>query len=94
MRILFVAFACLACAALPQGSLAEDPMSVPSHEIATRPAVKSQLSKLLQGLSVNSISKAHAAECIEEGETCTSNDQCCSGLECTGGPPTVCAAVD
>jgi len=40
------------------------------------------------------ISKAHAAECTDEGETCTSNEQCCSGLECTGGPPTTCTAED
>ncbi len=92
MRILVVAF--LACVALPQSSSAEDLTSVPSREKATGPSVKSQLPKLLRELDVNLISKAHAAECTEEGENCTSNEQCCSGLECTGGPPTTCIAED
>jgi hypothetical protein len=94
MRILVVAFAFLACAALPQSSSAEELTSVPSRERPTGPSAKSQLPKLLQGLGVNLISKAHAAECTEEGEICTSNEQCCSGLECTGGPPTTCTAED
>jgi hypothetical protein len=94
MRILLVAFAFLACAAPPQSSLAEDLTFAPSHEMATKPPEKSRLSKLLQGLGVNLISRAHAAECTEEGEICTSNEQCCSGLECAGGPPTTCVAED
>ena len=94
MRSLMVAFAFLACAALPQGSSAEDLTSMPSRERAIGPSVASQLPKLLQGLGVKLISKAHAAECTEEGETCTSNEQCCSGLECTGGPPTTCTPQD
>jgi hypothetical protein len=94
MRKLVVAFAFLACAVLPQAASAEDSTSVPHDEKATGPSVKSQLPKLLQGLGVNLISKAHAAECTEEGEICVSNEQCCSGLECTGGPPTTCTAED
>jgi hypothetical protein len=94
MRKLVVAFAFLACAVLPQAASAEDSISVPPGEKTTELSVRSQLPKLLQGYGVNLISKAHAVECTEEGETCTSNDQCCSGLECTGGPPTTCTAED
>jgi hypothetical protein len=94
MRLAVIAFAVLACAALPQNSSADDLTSVRSPDIATRSPAKSQWPKALHGLSVNLISKAHAAECTQEGETCTSNEQCCPGLECTGGPPSICAAED
>jgi hypothetical protein len=49
---------------------------------------------LLQKLGINPIAKAQAAECTDEGETCTSTEQCCSGLECTGGPPASCVPED
>ncbi len=94
MRKLVVAFAFLACAVLPQAASAEDSTSVPPGEKTTGLLVRSQLPKSLQGFGVNLISKAHAAECTEEGEICTSNEQCCPGLECTGGPPTTCTAED
>jgi hypothetical protein len=48
------------------------------------------LPKLLRTLGVDLIPGAHAAECTSEGETCTSNEQCCPGLECSGGPPATC----
>jgi hypothetical protein len=94
MRKLVVAFAFLACAVLSQAASAEDSTSVPPGEKTTGLSVRSQLPKSLQGFGVNLISKAHAAECTEEGEICTSNEQCCSGLECTGGPPTTCTPED
>jgi hypothetical protein len=94
MRKSVVALALLACAVVSQAASAEDSASVLPGEKATGPSVKNRLPKLLQGFGVNLISKAHAAECTEEGETCTSNEQCCSGLECTGGPPTTCAPED
>ncbi len=94
MRKSVVAFAFLACAVVPQVASAEDSTSVPPGQKAAGPLVKNRLPKLLQEFGVNLISKAHAAECTEEGETCTSNEQCCSGLECTGGPPTTCTLED
>ena len=94
MRKLVVAFVFLACAVLSHAASAEDSTSVPPGEKTTELSVRSQLPKFLQGFGVNLISKAHAAECTEEGEICTSNEQCCSGLECTGGPPTTCTAED
>ena len=94
MRKSVVALALLACAVVSQAASAEDSASVPPGEKTTGLSVRSQLPKPLQGFGVNLISKAHAAECTEEGEICTSNEQCCPGLECTGGPPTTCTAED
>jgi hypothetical protein len=92
MRIFAVAFVMTVCVTLPQASTAED-LSQPSQKVSQSP-VEIELSQLLQKLGINLIAKAHAAECTEEGETCASNEQCCSGLVCTGGPPATCTVED
>ena len=94
MRIPVFALALTVWCIFPQASYAEDPTAPLSRSVAARPSFKSELTELLDRLGINFISRAHAAECTEEGETCTSNEQCCSGLECTGGPPTTCTPED
>lgn len=68
-------------------------MMQPTPNAAHSPA-RSQLSDLLRQFGIGLIPKARAAECTEEGETCTSTEQCCTGLECTGGPPATCTSED
>ena len=53
-----------------------------------------QISELLRQFGTRLIPSARAAECTDEGETCTSTDQCCAGLECSGGPPATCITDD
>ena len=94
MRVLVIAAALTVFAALPRAASAEDlTTSRPVKKIAS-PSVESQLPELLHKLGVDFISRAHAVECTREGETCTSDEQCCSGLECSGGPPATCAPED
>jgi hypothetical protein len=50
--------------------------------------------ELLHQFGIHLISKARAAECTQEGEICTSSEQCCAGLECSGGPPATCTTED
>jgi hypothetical protein len=90
MRLLLAALALGVCAGLPQASSEDWTPSQPFEQNAAR----FQWSGLLQRLGVNLLSKAYAAECLQEGETCATNDQCCPGLECTGGPPATCATED
>jgi hypothetical protein len=94
MRILLVALALTVCFAFLEAASAADVAPPQASEKAARSLVKSQLPEMLQKLGIDLISRARAAECTEEGETCTSNEQCCSGLECTGGPPTICSQED
>jgi hypothetical protein len=91
MRVLLVALVLLVGIALPKAPAAEAPTSARPAERTTPQSVTSQL---LEKLGINPISKAHAAQCTEEGETCTSTTQCCPGLECTGGPPATCTPED
>jgi hypothetical protein len=87
MRISVAALAVVVCVVFPQ--------SVSGKEMAnagTRP--RDQLSELLHQLGIVLIKKVKAAECTEEGETCTSTEQCCAGLECSGGPPATCTSED
>jgi hypothetical protein len=87
MRFLLLPTLALAMSFAPlQPSFAQAaaaPQAAHSHA-ATQP------SGLLQRLGIGLIPKARAAECTREGETCTSNEQCCPGLECGGGPPATC----
>ena len=53
-----------------------------------------QISELLRQFGIRLIPSARAAECTDEGETCTSTEQCCAGLECLGGPPATCTTED
>jgi hypothetical protein len=94
MRNPVAALALMLCVAVPQAASAEDTTPAQLREKIAVSSPAKQLPKLLPSLGVHLISKAHAAECIAEGETCTSNEQCCSGLECSGGPPATCAPED
>jgi hypothetical protein len=94
MRYPVVAFAFLVYLAFPQASSAE-PLTITQSRaaIASAPS-KSRLPELLQRFGFSFISRAQAAECTAEGETCTSNEQCCPGLQCAGGPPATCSTED
>src|SRR5690349_7996875 len=91
MRFLVAAIALLGYAALPQAASAGEAKAPHAVEQTARPSSSSQWPELLRNLGVNLIGQARAAECTPEGETCTSNEQCCPGLECSGGPPATCA---
>jgi len=92
MRILLVVLALTVSVVLPRASSAED--RPPAAERVSEPFLVSQLPTLFRALGVALIPSAHAAECTREGETCTSNEQCCPGLECSGGPPATCVEED
>jgi hypothetical protein len=93
MRGQLVALVLVVGVTLPMTSWAEDSPFRPSEGARSHTAAH-QLVGLLQMLGFNPISKAHAAECTEEGENCTSTEQRCAGLECTGGPPATCIPED
>ena len=92
MRILLLLLALIASVVLPRAASAEDRPPVRPDARVTEPFLATQLPTLLSlsRLGVELISHAYAAECTREGETCSSNEQCCPGLECSGGPPATC----
>ena len=94
MRILLLLLALSVSVALPRASSAEDRPPVRPDAGVTEPFLARQLPGLFRTLRVELIPSAHAAECTSEGETCTSNEQCCPGLECSGGPPATCVEED
>jgi hypothetical protein len=94
MRILLVLLALTVSVVLPQASSAEDRPPARPAERVSEPFLMSQLPTLFRTLGVQLIPRAYAAECTSEGETCTSNEQCCPGLECSGGPPATCVEED
>ena len=94
MRVLFLVVALTVSAILPRASSAEDRPPARSAERIGEPSLVNQLPKLFRTLGAEVIPSAHAAECTQEGETCTSNKQCCPGLECSGGPPATCVEED
>jgi hypothetical protein len=94
MRIWLMALAFAVCAIGPQTAFAENPISRQVPRPADHSLLAARLPALLQQLGAVLISKAQAAECTPEGETCTSNEQCCPGLDCTGGPPATCSTED
>ncbi len=94
MRILLVVLALSVSAGLPRASFAEDRPPARAAESVGEPFLVSQLPTLFRALGIELIPSAHAAECTREGETCTSNEQCCPGLECSGGPPATCVVED
>jgi hypothetical protein len=94
MRLQLVGFALLVGIILPTTASAKNRSLIPQAQEAPSQTVASELPGLLQRLGVNLIASAHAAECVQEGETCTSTEQCCSGLECAGGPPATCMPED
>ncbi len=92
MRILLVLLAVIVSVVVPRVSFAED--RPPARLTESEPFLVSQLPNLFRTLGIELIPSAHAAECTSEGETCTSNEQCCPGLECSGGPPATCVEED
>ena len=94
MRILLVVLALTVSIGLPRASFAQDWSPARAAERVSEPSLVSQLPTLFRTLGVELIPSAHAAECTREGETCTSNEQCCPGLECSGGPPATCVEED
>jgi hypothetical protein len=94
MRNPVVALAVVACLALSQAVWAKELTSTQPTPNTANLASRNQLSDLLRQFGIGLIPKAKAAECAEEGENCTSNEQCCAGLECSGGPPATCTSED
>jgi hypothetical protein len=94
MRILLLLLALSVSVVPPRASSADDRPPVRPDARVTEPFLASQLPGLFRRLGVELIPSARAAECTREGETCTSNEQCCPGLECSGGPPATCAEED
>jgi hypothetical protein len=94
MRTLLVVLALTVPVVLSRASFAEDRPPARPAERVSEPFLVSQLPTLFRTLGGELIPSAHAAECTREGETCTSNEQCCPGLECGGGPPATCVEED
>ena len=94
MRILLLLLGLIVSVMLPRASSAEDRPPVRPDARATEPFLATQLPGLFRTLGIALIPSARAAECTREGETCSSNEQCCPGLECSGGPPATCVEVD
>jgi len=92
MRSLLVVFAVTVSVVVPRASSAED--RPPAQLAESKPILVRQLPNFFRTLGIQLIPSAHAAECTSEGETCTSNEQCCPGLECSGGPPATCVEED
>ena len=94
MRKLLVVPAVMVCVALSASVSARDLTLIEPVPGAASSPLASQMSELFRQFGIHLIPKAKAAECTEEGETCTSTEQCCAGLECSGGPPAICATED
>jgi hypothetical protein len=79
MHILEAAVVLAVFTALPRasatGSLTPRPL-----ETTAAPAIEGQMPNVLYRLGIRFISRAHAAECTPEGETCTSKECLNKGL--------------
>ena len=93
MRNSVIALA-VAFVAIPQSVSAKEATSLRSAPTEAGTRHRDQLSELLHQFGIGLIKKIKGAECAEEGETCTSAEQCCAGLECSGGPPATCTSED
>ena len=94
MRNLITTVALVTCLAVPLSVSAEgfNPTTTQSPANVTN---LSELSELFHKLGLGLISTAQAQQqCRDESETCTSDAQCCPGLECVGGPPGACREKD
>ena len=94
MRTVFVVLLLAMCVALPRTSSAEERSPARLGQSVVEPPFADRLPNLLRVLGIELVPNAHAAECTGEGETCSSNEQCCPGLECSGGPPATCVVED
>ena len=94
MRNSVVALAVVVCVALLQSVSAKEATSLRPAPTEAGNRHRDELSELLHQFGIGLIKKVRAAECVEEGETCTSAEQCCAGLECSGGPPATCTSED
>ena len=94
MRNPLIAFAVVVCVFLSASVSAKELTLIEPALGAASTPLGNQMSDLLRQFGIRLIPKAKAAECTEEGETCTSTEQCCAGLECSGGPPAICATED
>jgi hypothetical protein len=94
MRNSVVALAVVVCFSFPVSLSAKEMTSLRPAPDATVTPLNDHFSELLNRLGIGLIKKVRAAECVEEGETCTSSEQCCAGLECSGGPPATCTSED
>jgi hypothetical protein len=91
MRNRITIVALVACVTVPL-SVAAEGLNPPSTQ---SPRKATNLSDLFHKLGLGLISKAQAQQqCRDESETCTSDAQCCPGLECVGGPPGSCREKD
>jgi hypothetical protein len=94
MRNLITTVALVACVTVPLSVSAEG-LNPPSAQSPTKATNLSELSELFHKLGLGLISTAQAQQqCRDESETCTSDAQCCPGLECVGGPPGACREKD
>ena len=93
MRSPIMTVALVACIAVPLSVSAEG-LRLPTTQSPAEKTGFSQLSVLFQKFGVNLTSRAQAQQCRDEDETCTSDEQCCPGLECVGGPPGACREKD
>ena len=84
MRGQLVALVLVVGVTLPMTSWAEASPFRPSEGARSHTAAH-QLAGLLQMLGFNPISKAHAAECTEEGENCTSTEHVCPKTKLVDG---------
>jgi len=94
MAALLIVLALTVFAGMPRAAAAEDRTPAGPAFMIAEPSLAGRLPTLFRHLRVELISTAHAAECTREGETCSSNEQCCPGLECGGGPPATCEEED
>jgi hypothetical protein len=94
MRNLLIGFALMLGVAVPQFASAEAPAAAQPAPPTVAVTPSHDVLRLLDRLSIEPIMAAQAAQCEDEGENCTSDAQCCSGLECTGAPHATCMPAD
>jgi len=94
MRNLMLTVALPVCVAVSLSASVQGLTPLQSSTNMSSASLRNQLPQLLQEFGINLISKAQAAECTEEGASCTSDEQCCADLECIGGPPGTCRPKD
>src|SRR5271166_3396372 len=74
MRNLMLTVALPVCVAVPLSASAQGLTPLQSSTNTSSASLRNQLPQLLQEFGINLISKAQAAECTEEGASCTSDE--------------------